>query len=169
MVVVWQGSSWAVIAPDGRVVYRNADKERAYEWAKQHDKDTGEDFDSDYYEDTPAVSRSRSAQRKRKPQTNLRSFKKYLYTAAVFIGLFLCSSLVVDYSAAAGTFVHWLGQLNWFGLVVFALIVLAGLYFLSHMLQEGCLSGMLGVIILVGALVLCSNIGMLSRFLDWVF
>lgn len=35
LVVVWQGSSWSVIAPDGHVLFRHWSKQDAYEWAEQ--------------------------------------------------------------------------------------------------------------------------------------
>lgn len=45
LIVVWQGSSWSVIAPDGYVLFRHWDKNTAILWAQQTHDYASNDFE----------------------------------------------------------------------------------------------------------------------------
>lgn len=60
-------------------------------------------------------------------------------------------------------------EINFLGLGILGLIVVFVLMILKEMFEDGCLAGLAGVFFLIIGMALCNQIGILSRFLDWVF
>jgi hypothetical protein len=60
-------------------------------------------------------------------------------------------------------------QINFLGLGILGFSVVFILMLLKEMFEDGCLSGLAGVFIIVIGLALCNLVGILGWFLNWVF
>lgn len=174
LVVVWQGQSWSVVAPDGKVLFRHWSRDTAMEWASQN------------FQYAPLTSKLRSLL---EHIVGIALLVILIWIVAV-IGFALLNQAgtsqspesitpqedVIDSQNDASNQVgipesiaNRLSQVNWFGLIVFGLFVLGLVALLKELADQGCESLLIGVLIIGVGLFICNACGLLNLFLDWVF
>jgi hypothetical protein len=190
LVVVWQGQSWSVVAPDGKVLFRHWSKDIAMDWASQN------------FQYAPGKNLSSTQTRFRKAKAflgKLRSILGYvvvialigIVTLVIAIGGYVLVNQVGTTQTPESIVPHesvedsenetsnqegflesvanQLSQVNWFGLIVFGLVVLGLVSLLKELADQGCESLLIGGLVIGAGLFICNACGLLNLFLNWVF
>jgi hypothetical protein len=183
LIIVWQGQSWSVIAPDAVVLARFVNKFDAVRYAKantDHISNSASDYvDDDFMEFREYIYSNSSSARKPKDNlpSNTDSARAWLRGSVTWLsGLILIVALCflvirvtawLDFNSIVGNMGTTFSHINWLGLALLGLIVVVILALLRWI---GDTLAMIGAIfVLIISLAICNFIGLLPSFLNWVF